>query len=899
MTKFFHVLMISLFLSSFAQGQAPDPTFTATSTGPTTFSLVWTRPAGTFVGYRISFRLGNSGSYTTVSPLISNPATLTTTVTNVAFTPGNGYQFRLETYTGTPGSEVFTPVALAFGFTPPTAPSSVAAAQVPQTTNLRVTWTDNATNESGFQLEYDLNSSGTFIKFPTNLAENTTSQTLTNLTTDRNYRFRVRSFVVNTTVTPRDTIFSPYSTISSAVTLVGRPVAPAGIVGRQSPGTNFLIFDWTDQSTNENGFEVQLSSNNGATFFVSIFRPAFNPPNIVTTNEIPGLPTGTSFVARVRSFRVNTNLTPRDTLFSDFSALSQPVFHAPKLQGPKNLRFNFLENFDRIELVWDDLDLFEDKYEVEVSTVSGEGPFNKFDRNVPANTGSTGRYIMTGLLEAQSYWVRMVSANTAGFSSVSNTISFQTLPSRPIAPTNLRVVDSTLSTIELAWVDNAKNEESIILERSLDGQNWQVFRTLPANTQAFKDESLPNGTRYFYRLRAQNRGGFSPYTPALNAFTRKLVAPFGPTNLQVEVLSDTEVKLTWVNSPFQDFFYFTNVRLRNRIEAFIPNLKVLDIVVDKDENSIIIPRLTPTFSYTFRVLAENDAGFGGTGFFTVTMFGPPKAPENLTFGRLSNDLGDNYLAFQWEDKSDDEESFVVLLGNSANDLKDLARIRPNQTRFFHFPHDEGQSLFYAVVAQNKWGRSANTVPLRIDIPYTRAPLAPNALKGVVTSDGISLTWYDNSIREESMEVFRSSNNGTSFERVAVLPRNTASFLDAGVTMGVTYLYRVRAVNPLGASDFTNTVTVDNRQVRGQLPSEFATVYPNPTADWVTIQSEKGLNLAMARVVVTQESGKIWLSQVIPANLDTYALDLRGLPSGLYSVVIQTGQGSVSKKILKQ
>lgn len=893
MTRFFHALILCFSIVWSGQAQ----TLTATSTGPTSFSVSWTQPTGVFVGYRIGYRLGNSGAFT-YRPLISNPATLTTTVSDPSFTPGNGYQFQLETYTGTTGSEVFTVRTFGLGFTPPTAPSSATATQVRQTTDVQVTWTDNSTNESGFQLEYDINSSGSFIRFSPNLAVDATSQTITTLAPDQAYRFRIRSFVINTTVTPRDTIYSGYSNISSTVNLVGRPTAPEGIIGRQSPGTNFLIFDWTDRSNNENGFQVQLSDNNGSSFFFSRFYPPKNPGDIVTTSEIGGLATAATYVARVRAFRVNNNLSPADTLFSDFSALSGPVFNHPRLEGPKNLRFNYLDNFDRIELVWDDIDLYEHKYEIEVSLTGAPDSFRKVVTDVPGNSGPIGRFVLTGLLEAQGYWIRMISANTAGYSPLSNTINLATLPSRPLAPSNLRVVDSTLNAIILSWVDNAKNEDNFVLERSFDNQNWVPLQTLPLNSTTFTDLSLTNGTKYFYRLRARNAGGFSPYTPVLEAMTRRLVAPNPATNLKAEVLSDTEVKLTWKNSPFQDFTYRTNTRLRNRVIGFIPGIKDVDMVIDKDAEEVIVRGLRPNFEYSFQIYAENDGGQGKSAFVYVTMFGPPAAPENFSFSRISNALGENYLSFRWQDRSTNEEMFIITMGTQASDMQELARVLPDTTRFFHFPQDEGRTLFYSVFAQNKWGRSTSTLPIRVDIPYTLAPQAPYGLKGVVKAEGIALSWLDNSIREESFEVFRSSNNGTSFERIGVLPRNTNEYLDAGITTGVTYLYRVRAINPLGASAFTSTITIANVQVRGQLPTELATVFPNPTADWVEIRAENGLNLSKSRVLITQETGKVWMSNEIPEGSDTYRLDIRRLPAGLYSLVIQSAQGNITKKIVK-
>jgi len=81
--------------------------------------------------------------------------------------------------------------------------------------------------------------------------------------------------------------------------------------------------------------------------------------------------------------------------------------------------------------------------------------------------------------------------------------AFQSLSSL-LAPTNLKVKSTSSSAIGLKWLDNATGETGYSVERSTDGTNFTVIRTLPANTKSFTDSTVTADVTYFYRVRAFN-----------------------------------------------------------------------------------------------------------------------------------------------------------------------------------------------------------------------------------------------------------------------------------------------------------------------------------------------------------------------------------------------------------
>ena len=102
---------------------------------------------------------------------------------------------------------------------------------------------------------------------------------------------------------------------------------------------------------------------------------------------------------------------------------------------------------------------------------------------------------------------------------------------------------------------------------------------------------------------------------------------------------------------------------------------------------------------------------------------------------------------------------------------------------------------------------SNTLPMIVGAaPGT--PTAPtNLVATLQTGPQVSLTWRDNATNENAFSVERCTGAGcTNFARIAAPGRrnNTGNvtYVDATVTFGNTYLYRVAALNGTGVSGYS-------------------------------------------------------------------------------------------------
>jgi hypothetical protein len=98
----------------------------------------------------------------------------------------------------------------------------------------------------------------------------------------------------------------------------------------------------------------------------------------------------------------------------------------------------------------------------------------------------------------------------------------------PNAPTKVGAAAISSSQINIQWYDNSYNEDHFRIERSLNGTDWSLAalvtpsweRWLPQTLILnYIDTSLSAGTKYYYRIRAENLFGNSGYSDIVNTST--------------------------------------------------------------------------------------------------------------------------------------------------------------------------------------------------------------------------------------------------------------------------------------------------------------------------------------------------------------------------------------------
>ncbi|MCP4550390.1 MAG: M28 family peptidase [bacterium] len=167
---------------------------------------------------------------------------------------------------------------------PPIAPSNLVATAVSES-QIDLTWTDNSTGEGGFEIQRKTGS-GSFATIAT-VGANVTAYSDTGLTANTTYDYRVRA--------TKGSLVSGWSNEDSATTLSPTPPAdPSNLVATAASQTSINL-TWTDNATDEDGFEVQRKTGSGS--FATVATLGAN----VTAYTDTGLAPGTTYDYRARA----------------------------------------------------------------------------------------------------------------------------------------------------------------------------------------------------------------------------------------------------------------------------------------------------------------------------------------------------------------------------------------------------------------------------------------------------------------------------------------------------------------------------------------------------------------------------------------------------------------------
>lgn len=112
----------------------------------------------------------------------------------------------------------------------------------------------------------------------------------------------------------------------------------------------------------------------------------------------------------------------------------------------------------------------------------------------------------------------LTAANTAPavVAAAVKTVSASPLP---VTPTNLKAVALAPTQVKLTWNDNSSNETGFLVERKTATGAWVQIATTKANVRTFTDKTAKAGKSYAYRVRAVNKAGKSAYSNVVNIKT--------------------------------------------------------------------------------------------------------------------------------------------------------------------------------------------------------------------------------------------------------------------------------------------------------------------------------------------------------------------------------------------
>ena len=444
-----------------------------------------------------------------------------------------------------------------------------------------------------------------------------------------------------------------------------------------------------------------------------------------------------------------------------------------------------------IYLTWSDSNGSEASYVLERSSDGG----NTFRGIATVAYSRTPSYTDVTVNAGSRYCYRVKSRNSTGDSEYSNTACANTAQNLPAAPSSLAAATAGSNQVNLSWTDNSNNEDWFELERSTDGHTFSRITDLSANTTSYQNSGLSANTRYWYRLRARNSGGYSDYSNTADALTRD-VAPESPSGLVANAVSSQQINLSWTDRSGNETGFEIERSTDNRTFTRIATTGVN--VTQYSDGS-----LQPATAYYYRVRAINSIGaspYSETASARTFQL-PPSAPSALT----AVTAGSGQINLSWKDNSGNEDGFELERSTDGRAFSKIADLAANVASYQSTGLTPNTRYWYRIRAVNNGGYSDYS---NIADATTRdvAPESPSGLAAnAVSYQQVNLNWTDRSGNETGFEV-ETSTDGVNFQKAGSVSANTTSYQASGLKELTKYYFRVRALNAIGYSAYSNVAS---------------------------------------------------------------------------------------------
>ncbi len=405
--------------------------------------------------------------------------------TDTTVAEGQNYYYRIRAYKDTEHFSDYSEIIPISLYTP--AAASNLTASVYHTSNVVLNWADNSDNEEGFFVERSTSADFTqnwWASFGTQ--PNVTTYEDIAPPPDVTYYYRISVF--------GGLGMSGYSNVVTARPLTDTSISAPTNLRVRAVTLNTVLLDWQDNSNNEDGFVLEVSTSETFSFHgrnYTIDTIEANQNEFLVDHLDPNTP---------HYFRVRAKRLPDyfSGLSNTVSAITTDV--SDSIEAPSNLTVA-LTTDRKPSLTWQNNANDIDSLTLEIGSNASFTDGKLWGLSPYANS-----FVDLGRLPGSTCYYRVRALKGGMNSNWSNVVSI-TIPNW--APSNLTAVLTENNTVQLNWQDNSPNEMMFYLYRNNNHvfeNNWDrdLSWDIAANeTSKMDDYELIPGNTYYYRIRAR------------------------------------------------------------------------------------------------------------------------------------------------------------------------------------------------------------------------------------------------------------------------------------------------------------------------------------------------------------------------------------------------------------
>lgn len=419
------------------------------------------------------------------------------------------------------------------------------------------------------------------------------------------------------------------------------------------------------------------------------------------------------------------------------------------------------------------------------------------------------RFKVSGLTPGHEYEYRILAENAAGLSAPSPSSPFYKACDtifQPGPPGNPRVLDTTKSSITIAWnkpvYDGGSDITGYIVETCLPEEDEWTIVTPNAGLTAtsFTITNLTENQEYKINISALNCEGVGE--PASVPGSPKAEDRILPPEIELD----------------SDLRKVVNIRACSTLRLFVPikgrpapevrwsretgePFDRASIEITSSFTTLVIENVNRFDGGKYMLTVENSSG-AKTAFVNVRVLDTPDAPQNLAIKEITKDSA----SLIWDppviDGGSRTRHYIVEKRESKRKAYSIVNASCPKTSCRIGDLQEGSMYFFRILAENEYGVGL-PVETTEAIKISERPLPPGKVTlKEVTGNSVTLSWekpdHDGGSRITGYIVEMQGKNSEKWTQVMTVKVTEAVIV--GLTQGEEYSFRISATNEKGNSD---------------------------------------------------------------------------------------------------